>query len=420
MMIDTTPELIQQLNAYFEDHMPAYMQLLRDMVAINSFTANPFGVNELGEMTAQTFSPLGFTSETVQSVHALYGRHLILTRPSKNRSAPTIGLVSHLDTVFPPDEEERNDFRWRQEGDRIYGPGVVDIKGGTIMIYMLLSAIQTFAPHIFDATTWVVLLDANEETGGRDFGELCIQKLGTDALACLIFEPGNWEQADNKFYLVASRKGMAVYRLTVDGKAAHAGSAHDEGANAVLQMADVIQRICSFTDYSRHLTFNVGTVAGGTVINRVPHFASASVEMRAFDKDVFAEGLANIVALDGLSTVQSADGSYACCVNVEVYTKVDPWPRNAANLRLIDIWREAGAVCDFTIVSEDRGGLSDGNFIWHVIPTLDGLGPAGGNAHCSERSDDGSKEQEYVLESSFVPKAILNTMSVLKLLQKAI
>ncbi len=419
-MTEPTPEFKQQLNAYFEDHMPEYMQLLHDMVAINSFTANPFGVNELGEMTAQRFAPLGFTSETVQSVHAMYGRHLILTRPSQNQAAPKIGLVSHLDTVFPPDEEERNDFRWRQAGDRIYGPGVIDIKGGTVMIYMLLAAIQTFAPDIFDAVTWVVLLDANEETGGRDFGELCIQKLGTDALACLIFEPGKWEKDGNRFYLVAARKGMAVYRLTVDGKAAHAGSSHDEGANAVLQMADVIQRICGLTDYGRYLTFNVGTVAGGTVINRVPHFASASVEMRAFDEVVFAEGLANMMALDGLSTVQSADGSYACRVNVEVYTKVAPWPHNAANLRLIDMWREVGNECGYAIVPEDRGGLSDGNFIWQVIPTLDGLGPAGGNAHCSERSDDGSKEQEYVLKSSFVPKAILNTMSVLKLLQKAI
>ncbi|MCA9952870.1 MAG: M20/M25/M40 family metallo-hydrolase [Anaerolineales bacterium] len=416
MTANTTPEFKQQLNAFFENQMPAYMQLLRDMVAINSFTANPFGVNKLGKMTAEVFAPLGFSSETVQSVHAMYGRHLILTRPSKNQAAPKIGLVSHLDTVFPPDEEERNDFRWRQEGDRIYGPGVVDIKGGTIMIYMLLSAVQTFAPDIFDAVTWVVLLDANEETGGRDFGKLCVQHLGEDALACLVFEPGNWEKDGNKFHLVASRKGMAVYRLTVDGRAAHAGSAHEEGANAVLQMAEVIQRICGFTDYGRFLTFNVGTVAGGTVINRVPHFASASVEMRAFDEAVFTEGLANMVALDGLSTVQSADGTYACRVNVEVYTKVAPWPRNAANLRLIDIWHEAGAACGYVIVPEDRGGLSDGNFIWHMIPTLDGLGPAGGNAHCSERSEDGSKEQEYVLQSSFVPKAVLNTMSILKLI----
>jgi glutamate carboxypeptidase len=210
---------------------------------------------------------------------------------------------------------------------------------------------------------------------------------------------------------------MVTYRIEVEGKAAHAGSAHAQGANAVLQMADVITRICGMTDYERNLTFNVGTVAGGTVINRVPHFAAASVEMRAFNMDVFNEGLANIRALNNLSTISTADGAFSCRVTTQVMSQVLPWPRNAATDRLFSLWQETAAELGYNAVAEERAGLSDGNYIWNTLPVLDGLGPAGGNAHCSQRSEDGSKDQEYVLSSSLIPKAHLNTMAVLKLVR---
>ena len=342
-----------------------------------------------------------------------------MTRQGKHeddRPAPKIGLVSHLDTVFPADEEERNSFYWRERGDRIYGPGVVDIKGGTIMIYMILSALRAIYPREFDSVTWVVLLDASEETGGRDFGRICVDRLGNDALGCLVFEPGNWTA--ERPHLVVARKGMAIYRIEVEGKAAHAGSAHAQGANAVVQMADIIERICRLTDYERDLTFNVGTVAGGTVINRVPHFASASVEMRAFDETVFDDGVANILALNDLSTVRSSDGGFECRVKTEILNTVAPWPRNPQTDRLFQIWRSTAVRLGYDAVAEERAGLSDGNYFWHELPTIDGLGPAGGNAHCSERTEDGSKDQEYVLAASFVPKALLNTMAILQLLDQ--
>ena len=412
-------DLSGQIKKYLDRHLSDYLTLLEQMVAVNSFTANSAGVNELGQMTAQIFSDLGFVAETVQSVDALYGKHLILTREGRSRDGrpvPKIGLVSHLDTVFPADEELRNNFEWREEGERIYGPGVVDIKGGTIVIYMILSALQALAPDVFEVITWIVLLDATEETGGQDFGRLCVQRLGAEALACLVFEPGNW--SGNRPHLVVARKGMVVYRIEVEGKAAHAGSSHAKGANAVLQMADVIKRICSMTDYERDLTYNVGTVAGGTVINRVPHFAAASVEMRAFQMDVFEEGIANMLALNKLSTVTTANGEYACRVKAKVLHQVLPWPRNGRTDDLFDLWRETAESLGYDAVPEERAGLSDGNFFWEELPTLDGLGPAGGNAHCSERSADGSKDQEYVLASTFVPKAHLNSMALLRLVQE--
>lgn len=409
MTYEVTP---QNLTSYLETHLPRYLDLLRRMVAVNSFTANPTGVNTLGELTAQAFATLGFEAETVQSVTPTYGMHLVLTRPGT--SGRKLGLISHLDTVFPPEEEIRHNFSWREAGDRIYGPGTVDIKGGTVMIYMILEALQKFAPHLFEAVTWVILLNAAEERGSADFGQLCNDRLGPEALAALVFEGG---RIFNQTYTaVTSRKGIALYEITVNGKAAHAGSAHTQGANAIVQLADTILRVAALTDYERDLTFNVGTISGGTVTNRVPHQAEARVEMRAFATEVFEGGIAQMLALGGQSTVSSSRDDYACEVKVELLSRVDPWSPNPATDSLLPFWQEAAAALGVKVIREERGGLSDGNHIWRQIPTLDGLGPAGGNAHCSEQSADGSKEQEYANRSSFVPKALLNTLAILNLI----
>lgn len=400
------------LEKYLTAHLPDYLALLQSWVAVNSFTANRDGVDELGQITAVSFAKLGFDAEPIRAKNAAFGDHLVLTCPGK--SGRTIGLVSHLDTVFPRDEELRNNFAWREEGDRIYGPGTVDIKGGTLLIYMMMAALQALAPQAFAEITWVILLDSAEEVDGADFGQLCLSRLGEEALACLIFEGGYWQ--DQQAKVVVARKGMAIFRIEVAGKAAHAGSAHERGANAILQLADVVQHVAQFTDYEQELTFNVGTITGGTVTNRVPHFAAAMVEMRAFTPEVYEAGVARMLALNGWSTVQSATGEFACEVSVKQVRKTTPWPRNADTDRLFAVWQAAALALGVELIPEERGGLSDGNYFWDVLPSLDGLGAAGGNAHCSEHSEDGSKEQEYCLPAALIPKTILNITAVLNLI----
>ncbi|MGD2049441.1 MAG: M20/M25/M40 family metallo-hydrolase, partial [Chloroflexota bacterium] len=389
-----------QLNEYFETNMARYLDILKQMVSINSFTSRPEGVDQLGKLTIDIFGQLGFVAESVPSANRNYGQHLFLTRPGANGSkSPTIGLVSHLDTVYPPEDEQRNNFSWRVEGDRVYGPGTIDIKGGTLMIYMILEYLQTSAPQVFEDTTWMILMDAAEEALEPDFGRLCRQRLPEDALACLVFEGGrHW---DKKFSIVTSRKGMATFEIDVEGKAAHAGSAHKKGANAIVQLAHTISRISELTDYGNGITFNVGNIEGGTVTNRVPHRAFAGGEMRAFSQDELEKGISRLLALQDDVQVYSLNGSYRCDVNVRILQSWRPWPSNEGSKHLLSFWQEAAKSLDFEVTGAKRGGLSDGNFLWDHLPTIDGLGPAGGNAHCSERSQDGSKDQEYVRISSF-------------------
>ncbi|MFZ0549029.1 MAG: M20/M25/M40 family metallo-hydrolase [Candidatus Promineifilaceae bacterium] len=405
-----------QLEDFFEENLPAYLEMLAQMVAVNSFTTNAEGVKALGQLTAGMFAPLGFSAEFVEAVNPNYGTHLVLSRTGEGAERPTIGLVSHLDTVFPAEEEERNDFSWRVEGDRIYGPGTVDIKGGTVLIYMIMAAMQQFAPAVYEGINWQILLNAAEEELTPDFSQLCYRSLPDDTLACLVFEGGYW--IENHFYLVRARKGRATYEITVEGRGAHAGSSHPRGANAIVQMARVIDQVASLTNYEEQITFNVGVVNGGTVMNRVPHLAQAVGEMRAFDKAVFDEGVAALLAIQDGVTVKSAEDGFGCKIGISVTNESAPWNRNEGTDMLYELWEKTAASLGWQTIPEERGGLSDGNYLWERYPTLDGLGPSGENAHCSERSEDGTKDQEFVMADSFVPKAVLNTMAILGLVER--
>jgi glutamate carboxypeptidase len=407
----TPTPTVAALEKFIEDQMPATLELLRQMVSINSFTGNREGVNQLAGLTSLSFAQLGFTAESVPSINPSYGDHLVLTRPG--RSTRSIAMVSHHDTVFPPEEELRHNFRWQPEGDRIYGPGTHDIKGGTAMMWLVLKALQAQAPSVFEEITWKLFWNSSEETLSHDFGDVCRARFTPGTLGALVFESEG--RLGQERLMVVARKGRGTWRVTVTGRGAHAGAKHQQGANAIVQLAQTLQRIAAFTDHSRDLTFNVGTVSGGTVLNRVPHEARAEGEFRAFTPEIYASAKAALLALAGPGEVRSLADRYACDVRIEVLSESRPWPRNAETDRLAAIWCQAGTELGMPVNVEQRGGLSDGNLIWDAVPTLDGLGPWGDNDHCSERSADGSKVPEYVDVPSFAPKAVLNTVAILKL-----
>jgi glutamate carboxypeptidase len=403
---------LQRLNQFLADRLPAALDLLRQMVEINSWTLNRDGVNRVGRLTAEAFFPLGFTAEFVPSEDPRFGEHLVLTR--RGTSPRSLALVSHLDTVFPPEEEARNNFRWQPEGDRIYGPGTHDIKGGTVMMWLVLHALREFAPAAFEDVTWRLFLNSSEELLSPDFGAVCRARFDAGTLAALVFEAEGRLPGGRK--LVQNRKGRATWRVSVTGRGAHAGVKPEAGANAIVQLARVTDQIHALNDPTRALTFNVGLVHGGGGLNRVPHEAVAEGEMRAFDPAVYAAGRAALLALARSGEVRSATDGFVCQVQAEILNESRPWPRNPGTDRLLGLFQTIGAELGQRIEGESRGGLSDGNFLWDAVPTIDGLGPAGDNDHCSERSPDGSKLPEYVEVSSFVPKAALNTLAIERLI----
>ncbi len=400
---------IPRLNALLEDIKPEALRLLERMVGINSFTANAAGVDAVGKVTAEAFEALGLEAEFVKSDVPGQGHHLYLAKRSS--AGPRVLLVTHLDTVFPPEEEVANHFRWEpavHEG-RIYGPGTIDIKGGTALIWMMLRAVRELYPELWQSTDWLVAANAAEEVLSQDFARHTSARCPDGAVAVLVFEGG--PVIEGRHHFVAARKGRAEYRITVRGRGAHAGSAFGEGVNAVTALAPFITQAAALSNASKELTVNVARVEGGTVLNRVPHEAMFELEMRAYEPEHLcrAGDVLRSWSKSGLPEIE------VTCVG-----ESPAWPANDENLKLALHWTQAAEKLGLEILPSRRGGLSDANYLCHLGPTLDGLGPSGGNAHCSERSEDGSKVPEYLQPDTLVPKAAINVLALVGLLCGAV
>lgn len=394
---------MQELTAAARCHLPECLRWLRRMVSINSFTTNRAGIIETGRVTAECFASLGFEAETSAAENSAHGPHLFLR---KGHGTPVV-LVTHLDTVFPAEEEQRHDFHWHEEGGRIYGPGTVDIKGGTALIWLMLRVMKEQMPVLFEETSWLIAANSAEEVVGSDFARQTHARCPFGARAVLVFEGGPVDAQGH--HLVVARKGRLEYRLECEGRAAHAGSGFSSGINAVVELAALLPKVAALSTAARELTVNIGSLHGGTVMNRVPHEAVAELEIRAFDPEALFEAGRAVEALAGTTP----GGARLCVTRIGA---TEAWPLTDGTASLLKTWQDTAQELGMTVLPMQRGGLSDANYLHHLAPTLDGLGPSGGNAHCSERSTDGSKLPEYVEPESFVPKAVLHICALQRVL----
>ena len=318
-----------------------------------------------------------------------------------------------MDTVFSEEEEKKNDFIWKREKDKQYGPGVIDNKGGIIMIYALLDCISHFFPEIYKKVNWGVFLNSAEELGTEEFVEICKDYLGDKAIACLIFEPGSSGIVNQS--IVTSRKGIVSFKIEVEGRAAHAGNDHKAGVNAINQLCNIILAISELTNYDRGITFNIWSIHGGENINQVPHYAYALGEMRAFSLEEFDEGINKLLSLK-YRTLESFDKAYSSKVNIVVTSRTNPWPHNVGTEQLSNYWKEAGRLLNIDVSMDCKAGLSDGNFLWNLVPTIDGLGPSGDNTHSSQMVFGNTSGQEFLDVNQLVNKILLNTLAIVQFL----
>ncbi len=358
------------------------IEQLRRLVEVNSFTGNRAGVSQVGRLVEEMFLPLGFLARRI-------GDHLVLEK--EGARGPKLLLVGHLDTVYP------ENFPWREERGRIYGPGVCDMKGGIVVMAM---ALREF-PVTPDVT---LLFNASEEGGCADFAAIARSFVRPETRACLVYEPG-LEAEDGATTLVIQRKGSGRFRVSVTGREAHSGHSHEKGASAIRELARVVERIEAKTDYKRGVTFNVGTIEGGTTVNSVPGRATCSLDLRAWTPEDFAWGRDQALGLAGEGSVPGTR------VEVTERPGYPPWPEYEGSRRLGELACSLGADVGLKLVAQRRGGGSDGCHVCDLVPTLDGLGPVGRNAHVSTGPD-----AESVDPASFVPRAKLSAALIRKLL----
>ncbi len=290
------------------------------------------------------------------------------------RSSPEkpILLLGHLDTVWPLGTLQTMPCRLSPEGvgnDRLWGPGTLDMKAGVAMAF---TAIELLTEAGLLQREIVLLLTGDEEIGSTASRPIT-EALAKKSSAVYVLEP-----AQGLAYKTA-RKGIGIWRIDVTGIAAHAGVDFEKGANAIRELARVIEKVSSWTDLKRGLTVSVGVAGGGTKSNVIPAHAWAEVEARIVRR---ADGPRIVRKFAALKAHDPR-----CSLTVTGGINRPPMERSRGTVRL---FRQAQALArelGFSLGEASTGGGSDGNFTAALgIPTLDGMGAVGEGAHARHES----------------------------------
>jgi glutamate carboxypeptidase len=290
-------------------------------------------------------------------------------RKSTSGSAGRVLLLGHVDTVWPLGTLKSMPFRI-QDG-RLWGPGTLDMKAG---VAMALTALEMLAEvdALKDGPEIVLLLNSDEEVGSP-VSRPITERLAGECSTVFVLEP-----AQGLAYKTA-RKGTGNWRIDVKGVAAHAGVDFEAGANAVLELARLVQTVSSWTDLKRGLTVSVGAAGGGAKTNVVPAEAWAEVDVRIArhsDGSRIERKFAALLPTDK-----------RCALVVTGGINRPPMARTRGTIQL---YRRAKAIATelgFALAEASTGGASDGNFTSALgIPTLDGMGAVGEGAHAGNES----------------------------------
>jgi glutamate carboxypeptidase len=297
-------------------------------------------------------------------------------KPAKSRAGKAAGedqgaehilLLGHLDTVWPLGTLKTMPCRLGE--GRLWGPGALDMKAGVAMAFTAIEMLIEAGPLEREI---VLLLNSDEEVGSP-VSRPITERLAAECAAVFVLEP-----AQGLAYKTA-RKGTGNWRIDATGVAAHAGVDFEKGANAIRELARVVETVSGWTDLKRGLTVNVGVVGGGTRTNVIPAAAWAEVDVRIARN---SDGPRIERKFAGLKPVDKA-----CTVAVTGGINRPPMERTRSTVRLYRQARSLAAELGFPLDEAATGGASDGNFTSALgIPTLDGMGAVGEGAHARHES----------------------------------
>ncbi len=360
----------------FYAHTPIMFTMLQKLVEAESPTHDKAGVDRVGALVAEECRHQGAMIRIHPQTSA---GDLIEAHWGEGRNG--ILLLAHMDTVHPVGMVERIPFR--EVGGRIMGPGVEDMKGGIVIGLTALAALAEM--HRFPILPVTALFTSDEETGSQTSRPL-IEALARQSALVLVLEPAMPDGAIKTW-----RKGVGDFIVTVRGRAAHAGSDHQLGRNAIEELARQILVIQNLTDYELGTTLNVGIIRGGTATNVVPEEATAEVDLRVM-KPGEAERI--LAALQALKPV--LDGT---TIQVSGELNRPPMPSDELMKTTFEKARKLAAGIGMELRASGTGGASDANFVAPLgIPVLDGLGAVG---------DGGHSEREFILTESLPERARL-------------
>jgi glutamate carboxypeptidase len=289
--------------------------------------------------------------------------------PGSKKSGQILAL-GHADTVWPMGTLRSMPFR--QEKGRLWGPGVLDMKSGLAFFVFAMRALRELDIPVSKKV--VLQINADEEVGSGTSRALT-EEAARKSDCVLVLEPGTGLEGKLK----TARKGVGVYKVSVRGKASHAGVDFEAGASAIVELARQIARIEEFTDLKRGMTVNPGVISGGTRSNVVAAEAQVEVDMR----------VARMKDAAGLDRKFQALRPFdkRCAIEVTGGMNRPPMERSRGIEELFGRARRLAREIGVEVEESSTGGGSDGNFTAALgVPTLDGLGGVGEGAHAANES----------------------------------
>lgn len=361
----------------FQKRVFCKLRLLQQLVEIESPSREKAAVDRMGARVMTELHQLG-ASITIDK-QATTGDHII-GHWGNSQGIPILFLC-HMDTVYPLGTIARQP--WIEKEGEVWGPGVMDMKGGIALLLSVLGALR-------ENGQWpsrpITALFTSDEEIGSDTSRSIIEHLARQAGLVLCMEPALPDGS-----LKTWRKGIGEYEMIARGRAAHAGADHEKGRNAIEELAYQVIAIQKMTDYVRGTTLNVGMIGGGTASNVVPAEARAVIDVRVMIPDE-AERIDHALrALDPIlegTTLEIRGG-----------LNRPPMPRDD---RMILTFNKAQGIADqlgIKLRAGGTGGGSDANFVAPFgVPILDGLGVQGDGEH---------SEREHIYLSSLPQKMAL-------------
>ena len=356
------------------------LDLALSFVEIESPTDAPERVNLAMDAVASAMMGLGAAIERQPGQDGK--GDVLLARVPGEANGPGILLLGHMDTVHPVGTKT-GALPIRREGDKVFGPGIYDMKGGNALAIHALRLIHSAGERPRLPVT--VMMIPDEEVGSPT-SRSSIEAVAWEHKYVLVPEPSG-----EGGKLTTARYGIARYLVRTTGKPAHAGANHQDGRSAIREMARQILAIEEMTDYSRKITLNVGNIRGGTHENVVPIHCEAKILALVPDRAAEAEvrkGLLALEAQDPDVTLEVEPGLYR-----------PPFEMSQEIEALYEHARAIARDIGFDPECRAAGGGSDGNFTGALgIPTLDGLGVVGDGAHT---------HHEHLLYSHLEPRCLL-------------
>ncbi len=360
--------LARKLQDRFLQRQPQIVSLTRALVEAESPSGDADGSRAVVDLLAKAAESAACVNSIDRVDVPMFGQHLVIRAFQNRAAAGNILLVGHTDTVHP--RGSTTERPWRVEGNRIYGPGIFDMKANCALAVALLHACDDF--KIVPSCSVTLALTCDEEIGSASGWPLLrnIAEMGRVQNALVLEPPAPGGRVKT------GRKGTGIFKMNVEGRAAHAGLDPEKGASAILELAKQTERLHAFNNSGSGITVNVGVVQGGTRSNVVAAEATAEIDARfstAVEAKIVEEMLLNIRPFDERVRVKVTGG-----------INRPPLERTEKVVGLYELARAISALLDYDLGETQVGGASDGNFLAAMgIPVLDGLGIDGDGAHAT-------------------------------------